>query len=665
MVATSPLLDKARQLAAGGQHAAVVEYLQEHTDGELTRSPSLALLYGTAQARLGKHDEGQRWLDAALAQARKRDDGDVERQALNARGALALVGGKIDEAADFFTRALMAASRDGDLTITGRCSNNLGIINHLCGRYAEAIGSWEIAAAAFERVRARHGVAECYHNLSLSYREQGDLNRALAEADRAAAEAEVAGDRTLWALALRGRAETLILQGDLNRARVELDLVAALRRWLPNPVAEAEDLRVAAGLWTASDALPKAEQALRTVIGRAHEYGRPQLEAEATRDLALVLQRTGQIADAQAAALSASTLFSRLGAEGELRKLAAQKWDGDFAAELHAALGPLHAAQELVDAGRYADLLAFLETRPQDIVGRSPMLSLLRAIAHGRLGQLVAAWQWGMIALSRAQQVNDRALEVRSLNVCGAIALETGGLSAATQFFTQAQEAAVGDEDLAGVARCANNLGIIANLQGEYSEAVAAYTRAIAAYEKAGNERGVCESRHNLGITYREQGRLDDAMKTAEAAVAQAEHLGDERLKAQALGGVAEIQVARGEPQLAIRLAESALAVHRALQDAVRESEDLRILGRAFLAAGQVDEARDAFTQVIDRATKHGRPLLVGLAQRDLAHVLFRGGEHVAARELVDKARAAFERLGARGELIRLAALVRDAERAA
>src|SRR2546422_3104689 len=41
---------------------------------ELEDSPSLALLYGTAQARLGRHDEGLRWLDLALDQAHKRDE---------------------------------------------------------------------------------------------------------------------------------------------------------------------------------------------------------------------------------------------------------------------------------------------------------------------------------------------------------------------------------------------------------------------------------------------------------------------------------------------------------------------------------------------------------------------------------------------------------------
>src|SRR5437867_5985169 len=174
---TSLVVDEARRLSDAGRYAQVVEYLEARDGNELEESPDLALLYGTAQARLGRHDEGLRWLDRALDQARKRDEQAIARHALNARGAVALVSGQIDEAADYFTQALMAASRDGDDATVGRCSNNLGIISNQRGRHAEAIGSWEIAVAAFERAGQPAGVAECYHNLAVTYREQGALDR--------------------------------------------------------------------------------------------------------------------------------------------------------------------------------------------------------------------------------------------------------------------------------------------------------------------------------------------------------------------------------------------------------------------------------------------------------------------------------------------------------
>src|SRR3989454_321722 len=352
MTTSAIVVDKAQQLTAAGQHAEVVNYLAARQGSELVESASLALLYGTAQARVGRHGEGLRWLDTALEQARKGGERGVESRALNARGAMSLVSGRLDEAADYCTRALMLASLDGDSATVGRCSNNLGIVSNLRGRHAEAIGSWEIARAAFERAGWRQGVGECHHNLGITYREQGALDRALAEANRAVA------------------------------------------------------------------------------------------EAEATRDLSMVLRGTGRHAEAQTAARMARAIFTRLGAEGELRNLARQSWDDAFATELRGSLAPLHVAQELADAGRYGELLTYLSARAQEELEQSPMLTLLCGIAHSRLGRLDLGQQWAMVAQLRARMLGDRTLEVRALNVSGAVALERGGIDEASYFFTRAQEQA-------------------------------------------------------------------------------------------------------------------------------------------------------------------------------------------------------------------------------
>jgi len=660
MQTSSILVDQAQQLAAAGRHTEVIACLGARAASDLDGSPDLALLYGTAQARLGRHDEGVRWLDAALERARKGGERGVESRALNARGAMSLVSGRLDEAADYCTRALMLASLDGDLATVGRCSNNLGVISNLRGRHAEAIGSWEIARAAFDRAGSRQGVGECHHNLGITYRQQGALDRALAEADRAVAEAETAGDRTLWALVLRGRAEIHIVRGELELARGELEQIRESRSHLPHPADEAEDARVVASLLAAEGRWEAAEGALRGVIERAEAHQRPLLQAEATRDLSMVLRGTGRQAEAQAAARAAKAIFTRLGAEGEVRNLARQTWDEDFAAELHGSLAPLHAAQELADAGHYATLLTYLDERPKDEVEQSPMLALLCSIGHGRLGRLDLGHQWASVALSRARVLGDRTLELRALNVCGAIALERGGISEATDFFTRAQDEAMQENDMATLGRCANNLGIIANMEGDYGRAVGAFTRAIAAYQKARYDRGIAESEHNLGIAYREQGRLDDAMQAADAAVRESDRVGDRQLKAQALAGRAEIQVARGEPGLAIREAQRAVVMHRDLKDAVRETEDLRILAVALGMTEKTGEGAGMLREVIARATKHERPLLVALAQRDLAQLLRREGDVAAAREMAQTARAALDRLGAKVEVGKLDIWLRD-----
>ena len=656
--AIASVIDKARELAAAGHHAAVVEFLGSRERTELGESPTLALLYGIAQARLGRHEQGRQWLELALAQARQRGESAVERHALNARGAFALVNGQLTEAADYCTQALMAASRDGDHATTGRASNNLGIISHLRGRHAEAISSWEIAAAACHRAGNQVGVAECHNNLANGYRDQGALDKALAAADQAVATAEAAGDEALFAAILRGRAEIRVVRSEPDLARRDLDRVREIRSRLPDPVGEAEDLRVIALVLAAEGQVARAEKSLREVMGRAELHGRMQLQADATRDLALLLRKAGQLQQAVGAAQAAKALFSRIGAESDIRKLAEQGWEESVAAELRGNLAPLHVAQQYADAGRYAELLTYLEERSRDELEESAMLTLLYGIAHSRLGRLEVGQQWAMVAQLRARALKDRMMEVRALNVCGAIALERGGIDEATYFFSRAQEEATDDSDMATVGRCANNLGIIANMQGDYRRAVIAYTRAIAAYEQAHFHRGVAEARHNLGIVCRAQGQLDRALDIANQAIQEAERLGDRQLTAQAIAGLAEVRVARGESELAKQEVERALAVHRELKDPVREAEDLRILAGALALTDKTNDAETMLRDVIDRATQHGRPLLLASAERDLAHLLIRGGDVAAGKAAAQRARATFQRLSARAEIDRLDALL-------
>src|SRR5712691_9629934 len=656
--AIAPVIDKARELAAAGHHAAVVEFLGGRERTELGDSPTLALLYGIAQARLGRHEQALQWLELALEQARRRGESAVERHALSARGAFALVNGHLTEAADFCTQALMAASRDGDHATTGRASNNLGIISHLRGRHAEAISSWEIAAAAFHRAGLQSGEADCQHNLANAYREQGALDKALSIADQAISAAEVAGDEALFAVTLRGRAEIRAIRSEPELARRDLDRIRVIRSQMPDPVAEAEDLRIQALVLVAENQVARAEKALREVIGRAELHGRLLLQGEATRDLAVLLRRTNRMIEAQAAAQSAKGIFVEMGAESEIRKLAGQGWDEAFAAELRGSLAPIHVAQQFADAGKYAELLTYLEQRSKDELEESALLTLLLGIAHSRLGRLEVGQQWAMVAQLRARSLKDRMMELRALNVCGAIALERGGIDEATYFFTRAQEEATDDNDMATVGRCANNLGVIANMQGDYRRAVIAYTRAIAAYEQAHFHRGVAEARHNLGIVCRAQGQLDRALEIANQAIQEAERLGDRQLTAQAIAGLAEVRVARGESELAKQEVERAIAVHRELKDPVREAEDLRILAGALALTEKTNDAETMLRDVIDRATQHGRPLLLASAERDLAHLLIRSGDVTAGKAAAQRARATFQRLSARAEIDRLDALL-------
>jgi len=76
------------------------------------------------------------------------------------------------------------------------------------------------------------------------------------------------------------------------------------------------------------------------------------------------------------------------------------------------------------------------------------------------------------------------------------------------------------------------------------------------------------------------------------------------------------------------------LTTHRELKDPVREAEDLRIKAGALALNGGRDESATLLREVIERATEHGRPLLLAMAERDLAHLLIQMATPPAARQL-------------------------------
>lgn len=314
-------LNTAIQLSESGSHSAVVDFLSQCSDEEIEASPTLGLLLGSSLARLGRHGEGLPLVDRALEQARERGDHAVELHALNARGAIALVTGKIDEAEDYLTRGLAAAKRAGDLAAVGRCSNNLGIIEYYRGKYGRALSSYNIALAAFQQVGSQRGVAEVEHNIGLTYREQGQLERALEQAGRAVRAATDADDRALSALTLAVQAEIRAAMGDLRLARREIDHALAAHRELGDGPKESVDLRVLARILAKSNGTDEAEQILRDVIRRARESERPKMVADAERDLAQLLAELGRTGEAAEAAREARVIYSEYGAEAEVRKL--------------------------------------------------------------------------------------------------------------------------------------------------------------------------------------------------------------------------------------------------------------------------------------------------------------------------------------------------------
>jgi tetratricopeptide (TPR) repeat protein len=315
-------------------------------------------------------------------------------------------------------------------------------------------------------------------------------------------------------------------------------------------------------------------------------------------------------------------------------------------------------AQALLESGQHAALLEQLSVQPQEDLERFPELMVLCAIAYARLGQSTEAVRWAQRALDRAVARGHHAVEVRTLNVLGAIALDSGMINDATGHFTKAITAAKREGDHGTVGRSASNLGVIATMCGDYARAIGWYTMALAAYQRMDLREGTAEVLNNLAITYRDMGDFDRALLTADSAVDAAEAAGECRLVNLAYGARAEIRLLAGDVALARREIEQAIERERALGDVVGETEDLRVFAGTEAATGRVEEALALLRAVIERAKSFPRPLLVAQAERDLARMRYNRGEVSEALAVAKSARDGFAALGVRIEVAKLDALI-------
>ncbi len=306
----------------------------------------------------------------------------------------------------------------------------------------------------------------------------------------------------------------------------------------------------------------------------------------------------------------------------------------------------LGIARRLAETGKHRELVQYLDDGDEQQLRESQTLALLYGTSLARLGHLDQGAAWVEVALELARERGDRAVEIRALNVRGAIELDSGRIERAASHFKEALAEADREGDNGTVGRCSTNLGIINNMRGQRDQAVASYTMALTAFQKASLPWGMVVAYHNLGITYRDKEEFGKALEMADRAMQEATHVGNVALEAQTLAGHAEIRVLSGDPQVGRREIERALGTHAQLGDVVGEAEDERILAGALVALGDAALAETTLRTVVERGTEHGRPLLVATARRDLAHILFNSGRSEAAREAAYTARSEFHQLG-------------------
>jgi putative nucleotidyltransferase with HDIG domain len=310
------LLARASAAERAGQWTAAVDRYEEayracirlaDVDGLLETLIRLGHCYRRADRR----ELSTECLELVLTLAELRDDEHLVGRALNGLAGLYQIQGEIDRAEVAYRRAQDAAHDAGDDQLLGDVEQNLGIVANIRGDLHSAR---ELYLSGLERMRRAgnpRGLVSAFNNLGMLHVDLGDLHAADGYFREALAASEELGDVVLTGTVHINRAELFLALGEPERARESCDQGFEIFSRINDVVRRAEALKFYGIIYRETGkhhlAAIHLREAVDVVAGRD-----PLLEAEAQRELGLVLRLQGRNRDAMEALNRAHSLFRAL-----------------------------------------------------------------------------------------------------------------------------------------------------------------------------------------------------------------------------------------------------------------------------------------------------------------------------------------------------------------
>lgn len=300
----------------------------EHdTAGILEAMVRLAYCHAHAGDRSAADEE----FHVAVELARMHDADSVAGRALNGLGNLARDRGDLSEAERLFRSAIFVGERAGDQVLLGETQQNLGVVAHIRGDLAEARRCYLAGLEHVDRGSSDRGRITVLNNLAMLHVELGELAAAGDYFDRALAIASRTNDVVRSGVIQINRAELFLAMGDILRARDSCDEGFEIFSQLGDMLRQAEALKFYGVIYRQSGKPHLAAIHLQRAIEIAAPAD-PLLEAQAQRELALVLREQGRNRDALAALNRSHTLFTKLQAQTKTADIQARidRLEADF-----------------------------------------------------------------------------------------------------------------------------------------------------------------------------------------------------------------------------------------------------------------------------------------------------------------------------------------------
>jgi len=354
--------------------------------------------------------------------------------------------------------------------------------------------------------------------------------------------------------------------------------------------------------------------------------------------------------------LEAEMLISRAGDElltmGNVKRL----WD---------MLGDLEPSKD-----KYRQSVEFFKARVASLVGQydlswrlledlsrseDPFMGADSLVEMGKIkskkGELEAASGLFSEALRKAEALP--GARSRALRGLGVVEGKLGNYAKAQELLERSAVDALSAMDSRGMLKTHMELGNVFIGMGRYEEAIGHFSKCAAGF----GPMELATVYANMGIASASLSRPEEARLHLENAVRLADETGQPRCKAYALTSLAEVLVATGQPEQAKEHSFRALEILTELEDRIGASAAYANLGMAERSMGDLSASEEHYAESISSLEGMEVPRSLGQRMLEFGQLLGQKGDQRRAREMIEDARALFEK-------VRSEDMIRRADRA-
>jgi len=311
------ILDRAWAHERTGEwELALHAYEQAYGRAQALRSPESLLevitRLGHSYRQSGRTQEAVEVLELALEVSELRSEPLYAARALNGLGIVSYAHGDLEAAEVAYLRARELARKAGNDRVTGEIEQNLGILAAIRGDYESGEARYLAGLECLQRAGAERGAASALTNLGVLKVTQGELDRADEYFRRALEICERIGDVMTAGNVHMNRTELFLAQGNHQSARASCDEAYETYSRVGNLEGQAEAMKTYGIIHRTVGKLHLGENNLRQAIHLAAEAQYPLPEADAYRELSLVLRALNRNREALEALNRSHALFIRL-----------------------------------------------------------------------------------------------------------------------------------------------------------------------------------------------------------------------------------------------------------------------------------------------------------------------------------------------------------------